>query len=104
MSPSVKEGLGRFTAALRERFGGRVSEVVLFGSQARGDAHEDSDVDVLVVIDDLSDHERCDVIDLAYDVNAASDDWLGLSTSHVRDLRRRGRRLWADIEREGIGL
>jgi predicted nucleotidyltransferase len=44
---------------------------VLFGSQARGTASEESDVDVLVVIDNLTDAERRLAIDLAYDANSA---------------------------------
>ena len=66
-------------AAVRERFGARVQEVVLFGSQARGEAHEESDVDVLIVIDDLSEEERRAVLDLTFAPDAASDEWLGLS-------------------------
>jgi predicted nucleotidyltransferase len=29
--------------------------IILFGSQARGDAHEDSDIDLLVLFDDVDD-------------------------------------------------
>ncbi len=36
---------------VREAFGGRVEEVVIFGSRARGDWREESDLDVLVVLD-----------------------------------------------------
>ena len=38
---------------LQEIYGERLRAVVLFGSQARGDAAEDSDVDVAVVLDDF---------------------------------------------------
>lgn len=36
---------------LRELYGERSVEVVLYGSRARGDAHRDSDIDVAVVLD-----------------------------------------------------
>jgi hypothetical protein len=36
---------------LRELFGDRLVEVVLYGSQARGDAHRDSGIDLAVVLD-----------------------------------------------------
>lgn len=46
--PRVKEIIDRHVAALR-REGVDPTRVVLFGSQARGDAHEWSDIDILVV-------------------------------------------------------
>lgn len=82
---------------------------MLFGSHARGQANEDSDVDVLVAIDDLSEAERLDVIDLAYAVDRSLDDWVGLSplaysTAQAAAMRSAGRRLFRDIDGEGIRL
>jgi uncharacterized protein len=109
LPPVVSEALDRFGSALRERFGQRLSEVVLFGSRARGEAHEDSDVDVLVVIDDLSDQERLAVLDLASAADRATADWVGLaplvySFQQAARMRSGGRRLFQDIDREGIRL
>ena len=36
---------------VEEAFGDEVEGILLFGSQARGDAHEGSDVDILVIMD-----------------------------------------------------
>ena len=112
LSPIVAHALDELARKVRERFGDRVSEVVLFGSYARGAAHEDSDVDVLVVIDELSPSEEVEVIDLATEVKRAiaeSDGWVGLaplvlSTERAAELRRRGRRIWSDIATEGVRL
>jgi predicted nucleotidyltransferase len=38
--------LKRFRAALDKVYGERIERVVLFGSGARGDKHEDSDYDI----------------------------------------------------------
>jgi predicted nucleotidyltransferase len=38
---------------LRELYGGRLRRVLLFGSWARGDAHAEADVDLLVVLDQV---------------------------------------------------
>ncbi len=48
--------LKKFRAALTERYGDRIERVVLFGSRARGDARPDSDYDVALFLEDLSDH------------------------------------------------
>lgn len=43
--------LRRLDAGLRGLYGARYHGLLLFGSQARGDAHAGSDVDVLVLLD-----------------------------------------------------
>lgn len=40
-----------YLARLRARFGARVLRVILFGSRARGEGDRESDLDVLVVVD-----------------------------------------------------
>jgi predicted nucleotidyltransferase len=46
-----KEIAGAVADELRRLYGGRLRRVLLFGSWARGDAHPESDVDLLVVLD-----------------------------------------------------
>ena len=50
--------LKRLRRALDELYGDRIERVVLFGSRARGDAHQDSDYDVAVFLRDLTDRWR----------------------------------------------
>lgn len=47
--------LTRFRAALAELYGARLERAILFGSRARGDAHEDSDYDVAVFLTEMPD-------------------------------------------------
>lgn len=47
-----REVLSDMRARLQAAFGERLKGVVLYGSQARGDASEDSDVDLLVLLDE----------------------------------------------------
>jgi predicted nucleotidyltransferase len=105
--PSVSEALARFVGALRERFGGAVVEVRLFGSLARAEADEESDVDVAVVLERVDWATRCAVIDLATDAGLPLD--LRISpTLFDRETferwRRQERPLVMDIERDGVAL
>lgn len=110
MVPAVARALDRYQQSLQVAFAHRLREMVLYGSQARGDAHEDSDVDVLVVVDELSEAERQAAIDLAYDANAAEREvWAGLSpivysTLQANTLRQRERLIMRDIQRDGLWL
>lgn len=64
----VRSALDAYVQALVDRFGSRVVDVLLFGSQARGDATENSDVDVIVVLESPTAHELGEVRGFAFDV------------------------------------
>jgi len=107
----------RIDAPLREyrrlldaTFGSRLSSMRLFGSRARGDADEDSDADVLVVVDGLTEAERTTAIDLAFDAwrnTGCAGPLLSplvWSPAEQEARRRAERRIALDIDREGIPL
>ena len=50
MRTTIKSILVELRAGLWEMYGDRLREVLLFGSQARGDAEPGSDIDVMVVL------------------------------------------------------
>jgi predicted nucleotidyltransferase len=56
--PSEDRILRRIRTSLRMIYGDRIERLVLFGSRARGDAREDSDYDIAVFLDDLTDRWR----------------------------------------------
>ena len=66
----LKPVLTELKRGLQELYGERLRAVVLFGSQARGEATEDSDVDVAVVLDDFENAfvESDKYSDLLYDL------------------------------------
>lgn len=94
-----------FAAAARDAFGPRIDRIVLFGSVARGDATEGSDVDILVVVD----HRDARLLRGVY---ALADE---ASWSHGVDVsvkvlgrehlpRALGTGFMKDVESEGVSL
>jgi predicted nucleotidyltransferase len=58
-------------ASVRTALGHRLVGLTLFGSRARGEGREDSDLDVLVLVQKLSRGDRRVVQDLTFDVGLA---------------------------------
>ena len=50
ISPSIRPILAELRRGLEAIYGDRLVQLVLYGSQARGDAAPDSDIDLLVVL------------------------------------------------------
>lgn len=91
----------------RDRFGARVVDVRLFGSRARGEADEESDVDVLVVVDELSSAEAREIAFFCGDLLTQTDTLvspLALSRARFEELRSRERRIIREIDRDGLPL
>ncbi|MBN2197086.1 MAG: nucleotidyltransferase domain-containing protein [Polyangiaceae bacterium] len=110
--PSVSTALAEVLADYRRRLddglGPRVVEVRLFGSHARGEARSGSDVDVVVVLDDLRSHaDRCFPAEVAGELLVERGVVvcpLVLSVAELDHLRRREDQLVANLDREGIVL
>jgi len=52
-SPNAREIAARVASDLRDLYGDRIKRVLLFGSWARGEAQPESDIDLLVVLDQV---------------------------------------------------
>ncbi len=97
----------RFAAALRERYGAALVDVRLFGSCARGEMWEDSDVDVAVVLEHADGDTKRNVVDLAADIGLVHDVLLSptvFDRATFERWRAQERLLIRDIEHDGQPL
>ena len=103
MGEKLQEILAELRRGLEEIYGERLVKMVLFGSQARGDAENGSDIDVLVVLQDgetpeEKERRRQSVADLCL----AHEVVIGcLVMDEGRFLHRQGP-LLRNIRREGV--
>ena len=92
-------------------------QVILFGSRARGDWHRDSDIDLMVIEDQLSDSRRRELTNLRVPLAAAAadlypdrdPDWdpvpvqlLYLTRSEFERARRAPTHLAGGVQRDGL--
>src|SRR5260370_29404502 len=107
MLDAERAALEQFCTAVRARFGDRLRELALFGSRARGEGGEDSDVDVLVVIDAMTGPEGREVAYLAGDALTHHDVLLSpfaVSSERMGELRARERLIAREIARDAVAL
>ena len=103
----VADALADFARLVRERFGEAVIDIRLFGSHARSAAHEESDVDVAVVLEEAGWDIRREIVDLAADIGLAHDLMLSptvFDRETYERWRAQDRPLIRDIDTEGIRL
>lgn len=89
---------------LEQVFGHRLQSVVLYGSEARGDATPDSDVDVLVLLDHVRGFGRelrvC--IEALYPLALKLDRRISAKPVDVEEYRSIDCPLYRDARREGV--
>ena len=103
--PFIRVAVADYAERLRHRFGPRLRLVRLYGSWARGEPHEHSDIDVAAVIEGLTVAEWREAVGDVWDTQCATDVVLSpfvVSGERFDELLRRERRIAADILREGI--
>lgn len=102
-----RAALDEFRTWLSARFSARVHELALFGSRARGEGHEESDVDVLVVVDGLTSSEAREIARFPGDLLTRHDVVVSpfvVSTTRMAELRARERLIAHEIDRDRVPL
>ena len=107
LTQTEDEGLTRFKSALQNLLGDNLVSLRLFGSRARGEGTEDSDLDVLVIVKE-KDRALCRRIveeslevDLTYGTNLAPTI---LTADEYRQNEKYGTPFYRNVEREGVSL
>ena len=63
-----QEAIEEFKELLNKKYPKDIESVKLFGSKARGDFHEESDIDLMVVLKGADENEKDKITDAAYDL------------------------------------
>lgn len=85
----------------------RLLRFVLYGSRARGDYDEESDIDVAIIVKGLTKELKNQILDKVAEIEIeylTPLSTLVLSEEDFEFLKKRERRIALDIEKEGIPL
>jgi predicted nucleotidyltransferase len=107
LSASETRAVREFVAQARALLGPELKEARLFGSRARGQGHEHSDIDIALIVSPSGRARRRDLYDLAFDVGFAHGVEIAplvLEERQFQHLRERERLIARDIDGDGIRL
>ena len=98
--------LRRLKRLLQDHFHKTIKEVILFGSRAAGTAREDSDYDVLIVLNGEYDWKlRDEIIDLVYDLELEYEvlfDKYLISTDELEHSLRGAQPIFKNAVKHGV--
>jgi uncharacterized protein len=75
MTTETVNMVSQFKTAISQLYGGRLSKLIMFGSYARGEENQDSDIDFLVVLKDKQ-------ISALTEIERINDSIYGLMLEH----------------------
>jgi predicted nucleotidyltransferase len=93
--------------SLESFLGDQLVGMVLYGSMARGDYHDASDIDVAIIVRGLTRRLKGQILDEVARLELEHHMPLSIlvfSDEEFNHLKKRERRIALDIEREGISL
>ena len=104
--PKINLLLQELHQTLKVFYGDRLTNLILFGSHARRDATEDSDIDILIVLQDSVSpgDEILRISALKTDLNLKYDELISVTPISEIDYQTRSTPLLENIRREGIIL
>jgi len=88
ISEKYRKAADEFVRRALEKYGDKIDSIILFGSVARGEAKEDSDIDVLIVTKKEDFRLRRALVGLAFDILLETRENISVKTLSKEDFER----------------
>lgn len=106
---NISNIISKFVKSVKKVLGNRVKKIILYGSYARGDYNEGSDIDIMILTD-LTDDEIYDYLmkisDIAYDIESENNFDITLSPL-IKNIDKFNKRIniipfYYNVQKEGV--
>ncbi len=100
----IKNVLDEFKASLQELYAERLKDIILYGSYARGEARDESDIDILVILagEIIPGREIDRMIDVITEINLKYDVLLSVLPVSEERYAHVNSPLLINVRKEGI--
>lgn len=82
-----RKPIEEFVRMTSERYGDKIEDIILFGSVARGEGKEESDIDVLVVTPVDRFRMRRELSDIVLDILLKTGRYISVKTLSIEDFK-----------------
>lgn len=108
MNAEKNKILKQFKSQLIQHFGNDIRDIILFGSQVTGDMHEDSDYDILIILNRNYDRiYKEKILGVVYDFELTYEifiDFKIISTQELKHSIRGKQPIFQDAIKQGVHL
>ncbi len=104
MTDNIKQIVNKCKEVLARQYGKRLRGVILYGSMARGEATDGSDIDLLVLLDPPLDYfaELRKLVDVLYPIQLESEQLISAKPVSFNDFEIGSLSLYRNARREGV--
>jgi predicted nucleotidyltransferase len=102
----IKTILAEIKQRLIEIYGDKLKDIILYGSFARGDFVEGSDIDIVILLEEMKDHisERETYFDAIWELGLKYDTVISIVPIKEEEYKTRKLPLILNVKREGIAV
>ncbi len=105
-SQKIKPVISELSRLISQHYGNHLKYLILYGSYARGDFHSESDIDILVVLDEIKSEmqEISTLADLKTDLLLQYDWYLSTNPVSIQKFENSDFTFYKNVRKEGIRL
>lgn len=106
MKKKIEKVVREFKTELEQLYGDNLVSVILYGSQARGDAKRDSDIDVLVVLNEMNSPflEIDKMVDIIHEHLLKDNELIQVIPTSISKFNNDWNPLYINVKKEGLML